>query len=81
MNFARYTLSHIFAPFYRGESSGATGRAGLGLAIARGITTLQGGDIRVENLASGGASFCIRLPVYPLTKPTFKKRNNFANWL
>lgn len=57
-------LPHIFDPFYRGESSGGTsGHAGLGLAIARRIMTLQGGDIRVENQASGGACFCIRLPV------------------
>ncbi|EHJ93486.1 sensor histidine kinase [Vreelandella boliviensis] len=57
-------LPHIFDPFYRGEASGGVGHAGLGLAIARRIMTLQGGDIRVENLSSGGASFCIRLPVY-----------------
>ncbi|MCL7942497.1 ATP-binding protein [Marinobacter sp. ATCH36] len=57
-------LPHIFDPFYRGESSGGSGgHAGLGLAIARRIMTLQGGDIRVENPASGGACFCIRLPV------------------
>lgn len=56
-------LPHIFEPFYRGESTGA-GHAGLGLAIARRIMELQGGDIRVENLAAGGASFYIRLPLY-----------------
>ncbi len=56
-------LPHIFEPFYRGEFSG-TGHAGLGLAIARRIMALQDGDIRVENCDSGGASFCIRLPVY-----------------
>ena len=59
-------LPHIFDPFYRGESSvGAGGHAGLGLAIARRIMTLQGGDIGVENPGSGGACFCIRLPVKP----------------
>ncbi|MDR9469170.1 HAMP domain-containing sensor histidine kinase [Marinospirillum sp.] len=58
-------LPHIFDPFYRGDSSKA-GHAGLGLAIARRIMALQGGDIRVENRASGGASFCISLPV-PVT--------------
>ncbi|MDX1599205.1 MAG: ATP-binding protein [Marinobacter sp.] len=59
-------LPHIFDPFYRGESSDGTGgHAGLGLAIARRIMTLQGGDIDVANLQSGGASFCIRLPVTP----------------
>lgn len=57
-------LPHIFDPFYRGESSaGSGGHAGLGLAIARRIMTMQGGDIRAENAASGGACFCIRLPV------------------
>lgn len=57
-------LPHIFDPFYRGESSGGSGsHAGLGLAIARRIMTLQCGDIWVENAASGGACFCIRLPV------------------
>ncbi|MEX2475787.1 sensor histidine kinase [Marinobacter sp.] len=61
-------LPHIFDPFYRGESvAGSDGHAGLGLAIARRIMTLQGGDIRAENRPSGGASFCIRLPV---TAPT-----------
>ncbi|MFB9146109.1 sensor histidine kinase [Halomonas alkalicola] len=57
-------LPHIFDPFYRGEATDGSGHAGLGLAIARRIMTLQGGDIRAENLASGGASFCIRLPAY-----------------
>lgn len=43
-------LPHIFDPFYRGESSsGASGHAGLGLAIARRIMTLQAGVIHVEN--------------------------------
>lgn len=56
-------LPHIFEPFYQGESSGV-GHAGLGLAIARRIMALQGGELRVENRAVGGASFCIRLPVY-----------------
>lgn len=56
-------LPHIFEPFYRGAASGS-GHAGLGLAIARRIMVLQGGDIRAENCADGGASFCIGLPVY-----------------
>lgn len=61
---AEQDLPHIFDPFYRGESSTGSGsHAGLGLAIARRIMTLQGGDICVENAASGGACFCIRLPV------------------
>jgi signal transduction histidine kinase len=61
-------LLHIFDPFYRGESSSA-GHAGLGLAIARRIMALQGGDIQVQNRASGGASFCLRFPVYTPGRP------------
>ncbi|MCC5900649.1 MAG: sensor histidine kinase [Halomonas sp.] len=62
-------LPYIFDPFYRGETSGGSGHAGLGLAIARRIMTLQGGDIWVENLSTGGASFCIRLPTYTPAPP------------
>lgn len=59
-------LPHIFEPFYRGEASGGTGgHAGLGLAIARRIMTLQGGSLRVQNPESGGACFCIQLPLTP----------------
>jgi len=60
-------LPHIFEPFYRcdtarSDTSGETGHAGLGLAIARRIMSLQGGDILATNRDDGGASFCIRLP-------------------
>ncbi len=60
-------LPHIFEPFYRGQGRGQDGgnggHAGLGLAIARRIMSLQGGEIRAENTKEGGACFCIRLPV------------------
>jgi two-component system OmpR family sensor kinase len=59
-------LEHIFDPFYRGQASDGAGHAGLGLAIARRIMVLQGGDISVENRTCGGAVFCIRLPRNPL---------------
>lgn len=57
-------FEHIFDPFYRGQVSDGAGHAGLGLAIARRIMVLQGGDISVENRVCGGAVFCIRLPMY-----------------
>jgi signal transduction histidine kinase len=57
-------LPYIFDRFYRGEKSRAraSGGAGLGLAIARGIVEAHGGRIWAENLASRGARFSFTLP-------------------
>ena len=52
-------LGLIFESFYRGEKSRsrATGGAGLGLAIARGIVLAHSGDIRVESTLGEGTTF------------------------
>jgi signal transduction histidine kinase len=57
-------LPYVFDRFYRGEKSRsrATGGAGLGLAIARGIVEAHGGSIRVESEAGQGARFVFVLP-------------------
>lgn len=57
-------LPAVFERFYRGEKSRsrATGGAGLGLAIARGIVEAHGGQIGVENLPGQGARFWFWLP-------------------
>jgi len=54
----------VFDRFYRGEKSRnrATGGAGLGLAIARGIVAAHGGSIHVESEAGQGARFTFTLP-------------------
>lgn len=56
-------LGHIFESFYRGEKSRsrATGGAGLGLAISRGIVQAHGGQIHVES-QPGDTRFVFRLP-------------------
>jgi signal transduction histidine kinase len=57
-------LPYIFEQFYRGEKSRsrATGGAGLGLAIAKGIVEAHGGQIGVESQAGQGAQFMFTLP-------------------
>jgi signal transduction histidine kinase len=57
-------LPSVFEQFYRGEPARtrATGGAGLGLAIARGIIEAHGGQIWAENQLAGGALVGFYLP-------------------
>jgi signal transduction histidine kinase len=57
-------MPHIFEHFYRAEKSRsrATGGAGLGLAIARGIVEAHGGEIGAESAPGQGTCFFFTLP-------------------
>lgn len=57
-------IPHIFDGFYRGEKSRsrATGGAGLGLAISRGIVQAHGGEIDVESEIGRGSCFTFYIP-------------------
>jgi signal transduction histidine kinase len=63
--FAEADLPRVFEQFYRGEAarSRATGGAGLGLAIARGIVQAHGGRVWAANAPGGGAVVGFELPV------------------
>jgi signal transduction histidine kinase len=63
-------LPHIFERFYRADEQSAArarsgGGTGLGLAIACDLARAQSGELAVENVPNGGASFVLTLPAGP----------------
>jgi signal transduction histidine kinase len=59
-------IESAFGPFVRLEESrnSATGGVGLGLTIARSIFRAHGGDVVLINLATGGLSALVTLPMH-----------------
>ena len=56
--------ARVFERFYRADRARSSdGGAGLGLAIARWIVDLHGGDIRIENARPHGCRMVVELPV------------------
>lgn len=56
----------LFEPFVRleGSRNRATGGAGLGLAIARGIVERHGGSVSLEEAPGGGTRAVVTLPLF-----------------
>ena len=65
MGIAGDDIKRIFEKFYRAadaRQAGITG-SGLGLALARQIVNLHGGEIEVESKVNKGSTFSVRLPI------------------
>lgn len=56
-----HALQHLFEPFYTSKDAGKG--LGLGLSISRSIVKAMGGELTAENLPTGGATFCVNLPI------------------
>ncbi len=58
-------LDKVFDPFYRVplQSSDRTPGTGLGLALAKSLVELHGGDIWVESELEKGSTFYFTVPV------------------
>ncbi|TNE33217.1 MAG: DUF4118 domain-containing protein [Alphaproteobacteria bacterium] len=59
----------IFERFSRIEGDDRSGGSGLGLAIAKGFADAMGMIISVEESGSGGARFCLVMPVRKIATP------------
>lgn len=60
--FDKADLPFIFDRFYRGKNA-ARDSAGIGLAMARAISEVQGGSLEARNSPGGGAEFILHFPV------------------
>lgn len=58
-------IPHLFQRYYRGKSA-QKDSIGIGLALTRSILERQGGIIRAENPAEGGARFTVKI-YYPVS--------------
>jgi PAS domain S-box-containing protein len=59
-------LAALFQPFNRlGRERGSVEGTGIGLVIARRLTELMGGQLRVTSLAGHGSTFVFNLPAAP----------------
>lgn len=65
-------LPHVFERFYQTENAHqiATAGTGVGLALAKELTELQGGNLQVESIVNKGTRFFFDIPLIQATVPT-----------
>jgi len=60
-------LPHIFDRFYQADSSRTSGERkgfGLGLALAKELVELHGGELTVSSAPQQDTTFCVLLPIF-----------------
>ncbi len=68
---ANIDVPRIFEPFFRSHNATPdSGRAGLGLSIARTLAELQGGSVTYTARPGGGSTFALLLPASELRADT-----------
>ena len=67
---ATHDRRRLFRPFSKSAEQAATSApgVGLGLALCRRLARQLGGELDYEPLPSGGASFCLALPIHTSTR-------------
>ena len=61
----RQMRERVFEEFFRVPSTSGADGAGVGLAIARRVSRMLGGDLRLSETPGGGATFTLLLPAAP----------------
>ena len=61
-------MRRVFEKFYQGDLSRSSQGNGLGLALAKRIVNLHGGDISVSSKEGKGTTFTVSLPLALNTK-------------
>ena len=70
----------LFDRFQRGPDAVAGG-TGIGLSLVKGFAEAQGGSVRAENRAGGGAVFTVKLPLAQIAAGAGGKGMNLKNRL